>query len=96
VACETIFQALAPSRPIARGVRSEKPPSSRRVPTNMDAAQKVRFALEQALATPEVREKLEANGAAVVPSTSEEFAQRARAEIALTERLMKVASIEAQ
>lgn len=62
MACETIFQALAPSRPIARGVRSAKPPSSRRVPTNVDAAQKVRVALDQALATPEVREKLEANG----------------------------------
>ncbi|VTU39020.1 Bug family tripartite tricarboxylate transporter substrate binding protein [Variovorax sp. RA8] len=58
--------------------------------------QKVRDALAQALAAPEVREKLEANGAAVVPSTPEQFAQSLQAEIALTEKLMKVANIEAQ
>jgi tripartite-type tricarboxylate transporter receptor subunit TctC len=57
---------------------------------------KVRDALAQALATPEVREKLEANGAAVVPSTPEESAHSLRSEIALTEKLMKVANIEAQ
>ncbi|MGK6310595.1 Bug family tripartite tricarboxylate transporter substrate binding protein [Variovorax sp. DT-64] len=64
--------------------------------TPAPVVQKVRDALTQALATPEVREKLEANGAAVVPSTPEEFAQSLRAEIALTEKLMKVANIEAQ
>jgi tripartite-type tricarboxylate transporter receptor subunit TctC len=58
--------------------------------------EKVRDALAKALATPEVREKLEANGAAVMPSTPEEFAQCLRAEIALTEKLMKAANIEAQ
>lgn len=64
--------------------------------TPAPVVQKVRVALAQALATPEVREKLEANGVAVVPSTPEEFAQSLRAEIALTEKLMKVANIEAQ
>ena len=58
--------------------------------------EKVRDALAKALATTEVREKLEANGVAVMPSTPEEFAQSLRAEIALTEKLMKVANIEAQ
>ena len=64
--------------------------------TPAPVVRKVRDALAQALATAEVREKLEANGAAVVPSTPEEFAQSLRAEIALTEKLMKVANIEAQ
>ena len=45
---------------------------------------------------PDVREKLEATGASVVPSTPEEFAQSLQAEIALTEKLMKAANIEAQ
>jgi len=57
---------------------------------------KVRDALTQALAMPDVRERLEATGASVVPSTPEEFAQSLQAEIALTEKLMKVANIEAQ
>ncbi|MGK6309819.1 hypothetical protein [Variovorax sp. DT-64] len=56
----------------------------------------MRDALAKALATPEVREKLEANGAAVMPSTPEGSAQSLRAETALTEKLMKVANIEAQ
>ncbi|VTU41291.1 Argininosuccinate lyase [Variovorax sp. PBS-H4] len=64
--------------------------------TPAPVVQKVREALGQALATPEVREKLEANGAAVVPSTPEQFAQSLQAEIALTEKLMKVANIEPQ
>ena len=57
---------------------------------------KVRDALTQALAMPDVRERLEATGASVVPSTPEEFAQSLQAEIALTEKLMKAANIEAQ
>jgi tripartite-type tricarboxylate transporter receptor subunit TctC len=57
---------------------------------------KVRDALAKALAMPEVREKLEASGTSVVPSTPEEFAQSLQAEIALTEKLMKAANIEAQ
>jgi tripartite-type tricarboxylate transporter receptor subunit TctC len=57
---------------------------------------KVRDALAKALAMPDVREKLEASGTTVVPSTPEEFAQSLQAEIALTEKLMKAANIEAQ
>ena len=57
---------------------------------------KVRDALAKALATPEVRERLEASGASVVPSTPEEFAKSLQAEIALTEKMMKAANIEAQ
>lgn len=64
--------------------------------TPAPVVQKVQDALAKALATPEVREKLEANGAAVVPSTPEQFAQSLQAEIALTEKLMKVANIEPQ
>lgn len=58
--------------------------------------QRVSEALHKALADPEVRKKLEANGAAVVASKSEEFAQNLQSEIALTEKMMKVAGIEAQ
>lgn len=64
--------------------------------TPAPVVQKMRDALAQALATPDVREKLEAAGASVVPSTPEEFAQSLQAEIALTEKLMKAANIEAQ
>ncbi|MDF2457735.1 MAG: hypothetical protein K0S79_151 [Nitrospira sp.] len=58
--------------------------------------QRTSEALQKALADPEVRKKLEANGAAVVASKSEEFAQNLQSEIALTEKMMKVAGIEAQ
>lgn len=58
--------------------------------------QRVSEALQKALADPEVRKKLEANGAAVVASKSEEFVQNLQSEIALTEKMMKVAGIEAQ
>lgn len=58
--------------------------------------QRVAEALRKALASPEVRAKLEANGAAVVASSSEEYAQNLRSEIALTEKLMKVAGISPQ
>jgi len=64
--------------------------------TPAPVVQKMRDALAQALAMPDVREKLEAAGASVVPSTPEEFAQSLQAEIALTEKLMKAANIEAQ
>jgi tripartite-type tricarboxylate transporter receptor subunit TctC len=53
-------------------------------------------ALQKALAQPEVRAKLEANGSLVVPSTGEEFAHNLQAEIALTEKMMKVAKLEPQ
>jgi tripartite-type tricarboxylate transporter receptor subunit TctC len=64
--------------------------------TPAPVTQKIRNALAQALAMADVREKLEASGATVVPSTPEEFAQSLQAEIALTEKLMKAANIEAQ
>ena len=53
-------------------------------------------ALTQALAMPEVRAKLEAQGGTVAPSTPEEFRDALQAEIGLTERMMKSARIEAQ
>jgi tripartite-type tricarboxylate transporter receptor subunit TctC len=53
-------------------------------------------ALSQALATPEVRAKLEAQGGTVAPSTPEELRDALFAEIGLTERLMKAAKLEAQ
>jgi tripartite-type tricarboxylate transporter receptor subunit TctC len=64
--------------------------------TPAPVVQKMRDALAQALAMPDVREKLEAAGASVVPSTPEEFAQSLQAEIALTEKLMTAATIVAQ
>lgn len=53
-------------------------------------------ALSQALATPEVRAKLEAQGGTVAPSTPEEFRDALFAEIGLTEKMMKSAKLEAQ
>ncbi len=53
-------------------------------------------ALSQALATPEVRAKLEALGGKVAPSTPQELTDALLAEISLTERMMKAAKLEAQ
>lgn len=53
-------------------------------------------ALSQALANPDVRAKLEAQGGTVAPSTPEEFRDALFAEIGLTERMMKSAKLEAQ
>ncbi|WP_240788537.1 Bug family tripartite tricarboxylate transporter substrate binding protein [Ramlibacter henchirensis] len=53
-------------------------------------------ALNKALADPQVRAKLEANGSIVAPSTAQEYAQNLQAEIANTEAMMKAAKIEAQ
>jgi tripartite-type tricarboxylate transporter receptor subunit TctC len=53
-------------------------------------------ALSQALATPEVRAKLEAQGGTVAPSTPEGLRDALFAEIGLTERMMKSAKLEAQ
>jgi len=58
--------------------------------------QRVSEALEKALADPAVRARLEANGAAVVASKSDEYARSLQSEIALTEMMMKVAGIAAQ
>lgn len=53
-------------------------------------------ALDKALAMPEVRAKLEAQGGTVAPSTPEEYAENLRAEIVLTEKMMKAAKLEPQ
>lgn len=53
-------------------------------------------ALSKALATPEVRAKLEAQGGAVAPSSPEEYRDALFAEIGLTEKMMKSAKLEAQ
>lgn len=53
-------------------------------------------ALSKALAMPEVRARLEANGGAVAPASPEEYRDAMQAEIGLTERMMKSAKLEAQ
>jgi len=58
--------------------------------------QRVSEALQKALADPAVRTRLEANGAAVVSSNSDEYAHSLQSEIVLTEKMMKVAGITAQ
>lgn len=52
--------------------------------------------LAQALASAEVRQKLEAQGGVVAPSTPDELRDALQAEIGLTERMMKSAKLEAQ
>jgi tripartite-type tricarboxylate transporter receptor subunit TctC len=52
--------------------------------------------LARALATPEVRARIEALGGQVAPSTPDEYAQALRAEMAATEKMMKAARLEAQ
>ena len=52
--------------------------------------------LAQALASPEVRQKLEAQGGTVAPSSPEELRDALQAEMGLTERMMKSAKLEAQ
>ena len=64
--------------------------------TPAPVVQRVEEALRKALADPAVRAKLEANGAAVVASTREEYARNLASEIALTEKMMKVAGITPQ
>ena len=58
--------------------------------------QRIRESLQKVLARPEVRAKLEANGATVVASTPEDYTRSLQSEIALTEKMMKVAGIPAQ
>ena len=53
-------------------------------------------ALAQVLAQPEVRQKLEAQGGTVAPSSPEELRDALLAEMGLTERMMKSAKLEAQ
>lgn len=52
--------------------------------------------LAQALAQPEVRNRLEANGGTVAPASPEAYRDALQAEIGLTERMMKSAKLEAQ
>jgi tripartite-type tricarboxylate transporter receptor subunit TctC len=52
--------------------------------------------MREALARPDIRAKMEAKGNPPRPAGPEEFAAAMRAEIVLTERMMKVARIEAQ
>jgi tripartite-type tricarboxylate transporter receptor subunit TctC len=52
--------------------------------------------LAQALAQPDVRARLEAQGAAVAPSTPQEYRDALAAEIGLTEKMMKSARLEPQ
>ena len=64
--------------------------------TPAPVVKKISDALVQALAKPETRAKLEANGAMVVPGSAEEYVENLKAEIALTEKMMRAANIEAQ
>ena len=66
------------------------------VGTPAPVVKRIGDALNQALADPQVRAKLEANGGIVAPAGADEYAQNLKAEIALTEKLMKVAGIEQQ
>lgn len=59
-------------------------------------ARRIGDALQSVLAKPEVRARLEAQGGLVSPSTPEEYADALRAEIAQTERMMRLAKIEPQ
>jgi tripartite-type tricarboxylate transporter receptor subunit TctC len=52
--------------------------------------------LDAVLAQPEVRRRLEANGGMVAPASSEAYTEALRAEIAQTEKMMKLAKLEAQ
>lgn len=53
-------------------------------------------ALTKALALPEVRARLEAQGGSVAPSSPEEYRDALFAEIGMTEKMMKSAKLEAQ
>lgn len=58
--------------------------------------QRVSDALQQALADPRVRTKLEANGGTVVASNGKEYTHALESEIGLTERMMKATNINPQ
>lgn len=64
--------------------------------TPAPVVKRIEDALGKVLANPDVRAKLEANGGIVAPSTPQEYADSLRAEIGLTERMMKAARIEPQ
>jgi tripartite-type tricarboxylate transporter receptor subunit TctC len=52
--------------------------------------------LNRALERPEVRAKVESLGGAIAPSTPEQYVEDLKAEIALTERMMRAAKLEPQ
>lgn len=58
--------------------------------------ERISEALQQALANPQVRAKLEANGGAVVASKRRDYSHSLETEIALTEQLMKATGVSAQ
>lgn len=64
--------------------------------TPQPVVRRITDALARALATPELRARIEALGGQVAPSTPEEYAQALRAEIAAAEKMMKAARLEAQ
>lgn len=66
------------------------------VPAGTPAAVVARIgdALARALATPDVRSKLEVNGGHAAPSTSEQYTELMRAEISQAEKLMKAAKLD--
>jgi tripartite-type tricarboxylate transporter receptor subunit TctC len=64
--------------------------------TPTPVVKKIADALDQVLAKPDVRARLEANGGIVVPATGAEYAKDLQAEIALTEKMMRVTGIAAQ
>ena len=64
--------------------------------TPAPVVQRIREALQKALAQPAVRAKLEQNGGIVVASTPEDYARSLQSEIGLTEKMMKTAGIAAQ
>ena len=64
--------------------------------TPAPVVQRIREAMQKALAQPSVRAKLEANGGIVVASTPEDYARSLQSEIAMTEKMMKVTGIAAQ
>lgn len=66
------------------------------VGTPAPVARRIADALTAALARPEVREKLEALGGQVAPSTPQEFTEALKAELTLTERMVQLAGLEPQ
>lgn len=64
--------------------------------TPAPVVKRIAEALNKALATPEVKARLEAQGGTVAPSSPEEYRDAFQAEIGLTENMMKSAKLEAQ
>ena len=64
--------------------------------TPAPVVKRIAEALNKALATPEVKARLEAQGGTVAPSSPEEYRDALQAEIGLTEKMMKSAKLEAQ